>query len=107
LGRPGLTRTLGLLTATRSNWKELPELAPLIPTADEWAEQGDYVIKTVGADHVAIGLDMVGARSGVPRHAGGYGETLAAIKRITTPASVAKICGGNWFRVVDSAKASG
>jgi membrane dipeptidase len=77
----------------------------LIPTADEYAEQVDYVIRTVGVDHVAIGLDMAGARSGVPRDAGGYGEILAAIKKITTPANVAKITGENWFRVLDSAKA--
>jgi membrane dipeptidase len=89
----------------RGGWKELPELEPLIPTADEYAEQLDYVIKLVGADHVAIGLDMAGARSGVPRDAGGYGEILAAIRKITTPANVTKICGENWFRVLDSAKA--
>ena len=46
-----------------------------MPTADEWAEQVDYVIKTVGADHVAIGLDMVGGRSSVPQNAGGYAES--------------------------------
>jgi membrane dipeptidase len=89
----------------RGGWKELPALEPLIPTADEYAEQVDYVIRTVGVDHVAIGLDMAGARSGVPRDAGGYGEILAAIKKITTPANVAKITGENWFRVLDSAKA--
>ena len=90
----------------RGGWKELPELEPLIPTADEYAEQLDYVIKLVGADHVAIGLDMAGARSGVPRDAGGYGEILAALNKITTPANVTKIFGENWFRVLDSAKAS-
>ena len=50
-------------------------------------------------------LHMAGGRSGVPRDAGGYGEILAALKRITTPANVTKICGENWFRVFDSAKA--
>jgi membrane dipeptidase len=63
------------------------------------------VIRAVGADHVAIGLDMAGGRSGVPRDSGGYGEILAAIRKITTPANVTKICGENWFRVLDSAKA--
>lgn len=89
----------------RGSWKEIPELDALVPTADEWAEQLDYVIKLVGADHVAIGLDMAGARSGVPRDSGGYGEILAAIRKITTPANVTRICGENWFRVFDSAKA--
>jgi len=89
----------------RGAWKEIPELEPLIPTADEWAEQVDYVIKTVGADHVAIGLDMAGARSGVPKDAGGYGDILAALKRITTAENVRKITGENWFRVLDKARA--
>ena len=82
-----------------------PGIEPLIPTADEWAEHVDYVIKLVGADHVGIGLDMAGGRSGVPRDAGGYGEIVAALNKITTPANVTKNCGENWFRVLDSAKA--
>ena len=86
------------------NWKELPELVPLIPTADEWAEHVAYVIKLVGADHVAIGLDMAGARSSVPKNAAGYGEIVAALNKITTPANVRKITGENWFRVLDAAK---
>lgn len=89
----------------RAAWKEIPELEPLIPDADEWAEHVDYVIKIVGVDHVAIGLDMAGARSGVPKNAGGYGDLVAALRRITTPENVRKITGENWFRVIDKAKA--
>jgi microsomal dipeptidase-like Zn-dependent dipeptidase len=48
---------------------------------------------------------MAGGRSAVPRDAGGYGDILAALKKITTPVNVTKICGENWFRVFDSAKA--
>ena len=88
----------------RAKWKEIPGLVPLIPTADEWAEHVDYVIKLVGADHIAIGLDMAGARSSVPKNAAGYGEIVAALNRITTPANVKKITGENWFRVLDAAK---
>jgi membrane dipeptidase len=87
------------------SWHEDPAAEAAVPNADEWAEQVDYVIKTVGADHVAIGLDMVGGRSGVPRNAGGYAELVAALGRITTPANVRKITGENWFRVLDQAKA--
>jgi membrane dipeptidase len=90
---------------SRGGWKEIPELVPLIPTADEWAEHVDYVIKAVGADHVAIGLDIAGGRSSVPRNAAGYGDLLAALNKITTPANVKKITGENWFRVLDTAKA--
>ena len=86
-------------------WQEKPEAESLIPTADEWAAQVDYVIRTVGADHVAIGLDMVGGRSSVPRSAAGYGEIVAALNRITTPANVRKITGENWLRVLGQARA--
>ena len=48
--------------------------------------------------------EWVEPMSGVPRDAGGYGEILAAINKITTPANVTKIFGENWFRVLDSAK---
>jgi membrane dipeptidase len=85
-------------------WKEDPAAEPFLPTAEEWAEQVDYVIKTVGADHVAIGLDMVGGRSAIPQTAAGYPVLLAALKRITTPANVRKICGENWFRVLGQAR---
>jgi membrane dipeptidase len=63
------------------------------------------VIKTVGADHVAIGLDMVGGRSSVPRSARGYGEIVAALNKITTPENVRKITGENWLRVLEQARA--
>jgi membrane dipeptidase len=87
-----------------TDWKELPEAANALPTADEWAVQVDYVIKTVGADHVAIGLDMIGGRSGAPRDASGYGDLVAALNKITTPENVRKITGENWMRVLEKAK---
>ena len=94
---------------TRTNWREAfgkpfqdhPEAVPLVPTADEWAEQVDYVIKLVGADHVGIGLDMTGGRSGVLRDPSGYPDLLKALNRVTTPANVKKIAGENWLRVLD------
>ena len=86
-------------------WREDPQAQTFVPTADEWAEQVDYVIKTVGADHVAIGLDMVGVRSSVPQNAGGYAEIFAAIRRVTTPENARKISGENWFRVIGQARA--
>jgi membrane dipeptidase len=91
-------RTLGA-------WKEMAEAQPALPTPEEWADQVDYVIKTVGADHVGIGLDMVAGRSAVPRNASGYGDLVAALNRITTLENVRKITGENWFRVLGQAKA--
>lgn len=87
-----------------SEWKEDPQAASVVPTPDEWAEHVDYVIKTVGADHVAIGLDMVPGRSAVPKNASGYSDLVAALNKITTPENVRKITGENWFRVFGQAK---
>ncbi|HEY4374432.1 MAG TPA: membrane dipeptidase [Burkholderiales bacterium] len=81
-------------------WSDDPEAKPLVPTADEYAEEIDYIIKLVGPDHVGIGLDMVGGRSGVPADPSGYPQLIAAIKRVTTPANVRKVCGENWLRVL-------
>ncbi|WP_426955670.1 dipeptidase [Muricoccus radiodurans] len=86
-------------------WQDDPEAAALVPTPDEWAEQVNHVIRTVGADHVGIGLDLVGGRSSVPRDSGGYPDLVAALNRITTPENVRKITGENWLRVLDRARA--
>ena len=87
-------------------WKEDPSAQSSLPTIDEWAEHVDYVIKLVGADHVAIGLDMVAGRSAIPADPTGYPDLLAALRRITTPANVRKIVGENWMRVLGQAKAA-
>ena len=86
-------------------WKEMPEAEAALPTADEWAEQVDYVIRTVGADHVGLGLDAVAGRSAVPRDASGYRDLVAALNKITTPENVRRITGENWLRVLEKAKA--
>ena len=75
-----------------------------LPTAEEWAEQVDYVIKTVGADHVALGLDLVAGRSAVPPAPSGYPDLLAQLRRITSEDNVRKIAGENWLRVLAAAK---
>ena len=86
-------------------WKELPEAEAAVPSAEEWAEQVDYVIRTVGADHVGLGLDAVAGRSAVPRDASGYRDLVAALNKITTPENVRRITGENWLRVLEKAKA--
>ena len=87
-------------------WTDDPEAAALVPTADDWAAQVDHVIRTVGADHVGIGLDLVGGRSSVPANASGYPDLIAALNRITSPDNVRKIAGENWLRVIDQAKSA-
>lgn len=76
-----------------------------LPTVDEWTAHVDYVIKLVGADHVAIGLDMVTGRSAVPADPTGYPDLVTAVRKMTTPQNARKILGENWMRVLDQAKA--
>jgi membrane dipeptidase len=89
-----------------ADWKEDPSAQPFLPTIDEWAAHVDYVIRLVGPDHVAVGLDMVAGRSSVPPDPSGYPDLIAALKRITTPENVRKILGENWMRVLGQAKAA-
>ena len=89
-----------------TEWKEDPSATPFLPTAGEWAGHADYIIKLVGPDHVAVGLDMVAGRSSVPADPGGYPDLIAALKKITTPENVRKITGENWMRVLGQAKAA-
>jgi membrane dipeptidase len=89
-----------------AQWREDPGAAPYLPTAEEWAEQVDHVIKTVGADHVGIGLDLVAGRSAIPQDASGYPVLLEALKRLTSPENVRKIAGENWLRVLGQARAT-
>jgi membrane dipeptidase len=78
-----------------------PDAAAAVPTPDEWAEQIHHVINLVGPDHVGIGLDMFGGRSGVPRDASGYPLLVDAISRVTPRKNVEKITGENWLRVIE------
>lgn len=89
-----------------NQFKEDPSALPFLPTADEWAEHVDYVIKLVGADHVAIGLDMVPGRTGVLADASGYPDLVAALGRITTAENIRKIAGENYMRVFDQVQAA-
>jgi membrane dipeptidase len=91
--------------ALAAPWQDHPEAAALVPTPDEWALSVKHVIDTVGADHVGIGLDMTAGRSNTPKDPSGYPEIVAALNKITTPENVRKICGENWLRVLDRAKA--
>jgi len=78
-----------------------PDAAAAVPTPDEWAQQVDHVIRLVGPEHVGIGLDMFGGRSGVPANASGYPLLVDAIGRITTRKNVELITGENWLRVLE------
>jgi len=78
-----------------------PDAAAAVPTADEWAQQVDHVIHLAGPEHVGIGPDMFGGRSGVPANASGYPLLVEAIGRVTARKNVDLITGENWLRVLD------
>lgn len=78
-----------------------PPQVPVVPTPDEWAAHAAHVIRTVGPEHAAIGLDLAGPRPAVPRNASGYPELLAALRKVTTEENVRAIAGENWLRVLE------
>jgi membrane dipeptidase len=82
-------------------WEEPAGAAPLVPTADVWADHVGHVLRTAGPGHAGIGLDLVGGRSCVPADAGEYPELLRALHRALTPEAAAQVAGLNWMRVLD------
>lgn len=86
---------------TFAPWEDPPESAAVIATADEWASHVAHVLKTVGPEHVGIGLDLGGPRSSVPKDASGYRDLIAALRRITDGRNLRLIAGENWLRVLD------
>lgn len=82
-------------------WNDDPESADVIPTADEWAAHVAHVLRTVGPEHVGIGLDTGGPRSSVLKDATGYPDLIAALGRITDEKNLRLIAGENWLRVLD------
>jgi hypothetical protein len=46
-----------------------PDISSPDATAGEWAPQAGFVVRTVGSDHVGIGLDLAGGRSCTPKNA--------------------------------------
>jgi membrane dipeptidase len=80
-----------------------PGLDELIPTPDEWAAHVAHAIRTVGAEHVGIGLDLAaGHYPCVPINAAGYPALIEALRQITDEHNVHKIAGENWLRVLDA-----
>jgi membrane dipeptidase len=87
-------------------YSEPPDAAAAVPTPDEWAQHVSHVIGLVGPEHVGIGLDMFGGRSGVPANASGYPLLVDALGRITARKNVELISGENWLRVLEQVQGS-
>jgi len=89
-----------------TTFREDPSAANFLPTADEWAEHVKYVIDLVGADHVAIGLDIAPGRTSVLPDATHYTDLIAALGRVTTADNIRKISGENYMRVFSQVQAT-
>lgn len=91
-------------------WRENQEGAiraggPL-PTIEDWADQVDYVVKLVGAEHISLGLDLMAGglwlRDFDATKYRSLAEALTA--KGYPPGTVREILGENWLRMLDSAK---
>ena len=77
-----------------------------MPTVKDWVNQIDYVVGLVGADHAGLGLDLMSGghwlrdfdATSYPR------LTEAFVAKGYSAATIRKILGENWLRLLDSAK---
>ena len=79
-----------------------------LPTAEAWADHAVSVINLVGEDHVGIGLDLL-ARPAMPDFtAASYPRfTEAMLAKGLSPATIKKVLGENWLRLLEQAKVPG
>ena len=80
--------------------------APL-PTVEEWADQVAWVVQTVGADHIGIGLDLMAGGNWLRDFdATSYGRlTAAMLARGLDEPTMRQVLGENWLRIFDAARA--
>ena len=83
-------------------WHDDPQAEKLVPTLDEWAEHIVHIVKTVGPEHAAIGLDLTQGRSAIRDFdARGYRDLADTLRKRNVPQSV---LGENWMHAMDAAK---
>src|SRR5690349_4530701 len=72
--------------------------APL-PTVEDWANQADYVVKLVGAEHVGLGLDLLDGGNWLRDFdATSYSRLASALAAKGYSASTLRqILGENWL----------
>jgi membrane dipeptidase len=99
--------TYGYGQPWRERQREALRLGAPLPTVEDWAHQVRYVVETVGADHVGIGLDMMSGGHWLrdfdatcyPR------LTQALLAEGLSRDTVRKILGESWLRVLEAATA--
>jgi membrane dipeptidase len=90
-------------------WRELQQevlnAGGPLPTAEDWADHVEYAIKLVGDDYIGIGTDMQAGPNMRDFDATSYPRlTEVLLARGYTPTRIRKILGGNWLRVLASAR---
>ena len=90
-------------------WRERQRIAEEngapFPTVEHWVQQAAYVVDLDGDEHVAIGLDlMAGGHFLRDVDATSYPRlTEAMLKHGLSEATIRKILGENWLRILDTA----
>jgi membrane dipeptidase len=79
---------------------------PPLPTVEDWAEQIAYLVGLIGADHAGLGLDLMAGGNWLRDFdATSYPRlTEALVAQGLDAATVVKILGENWLRILDSAR---
>ena len=79
-----------------------------LPTAEAWADHAVSVINLVGEDHVGIGLDLMARPAMRDFTAASYPRfTEAMLAKGLSPATIKKVLGENWLRLLEQAKVPG
>ena len=79
-----------------------------LPTAEGWADHAISVINLVGEDHVGIGLDLMARPVMRDFTAASYPRfTEAMLAKGLSPATIKKVLGENWLRLLEQAKVPG
>lgn len=89
-------------TAFRDRLRELDTKFPRTPvTVSDMVDHIDYIVKTIGIDHVGIGTDFDGGGgvTGFNDASESMNITLELVKREYSEEDIAKIWGGNLMRV--------
>ena len=76
-----------------------------LPTAADWADGAVSIVNLIGDDHLGIGLDMMARPAMRDFTAASYPLlTEAMLAKGMSPASIKKVLGENWLRLLDQAK---
>ncbi len=96
----------GPMTQYGTPWRDTYPPGALVPAVEDYVATVDYLINLIGADHVAIGLDLMWGTYWLRDFdATSYPKlTEAFVAKGYSEETIRKLLGENWLRVLETAK---